>query len=201
MAAIGCSPVREKMVLVEPRHAEESPRHTLPLEVSDCATHPTSWEHVEYYPSVAFKLTRRCVRFGTSPGPLGATIKPNVGVCWIVFKATLMCLALTFTELERMKGRMFEMFSPSTLSTHVFKLGNLFYSMSICMLISFLVILYAYHFFSAFLAFYPVLYGLTFARGFWDGNAWPDPGWLVAVGGLKKNGGHNFLALWGPFEH
>ena len=43
------------MLLVEPRHAAES-CHTFPLEVSDCATHPTSWEHVEYYPLVAFRL-------------------------------------------------------------------------------------------------------------------------------------------------
>jgi hypothetical protein len=31
-------------------------------------------------------------------------------------------------------------------------------------------------------------------RGFRDQNAGPDPGWLVAAGGLKKkNGRHNFF--------
>ena len=33
-------------------------------------------------------------------------------------------------------------------------------------------------------------------RGFRDQNAGPDPGWLVAAGGLKKkNGRHNFFAF------
>ena len=68
-----------------------------------------------------------------------------------------MCLALTFTEgaCDKLTKtvRTFEMFSPSTLSTHCLYTWkfSLFY-----------VNLYADLFFSASFTFYPMLYGLTF---------------------------------------
>ena len=41
-----------------------------------------------------------------------------------------------------------------------------------------------------------------YPRGFWDQNAGPYPGWLVAAQGLKKkNGPQIFSDLWGQFEY